>query len=140
MEIKFKGNIPTYGTDGSIGLDLVSNINILILAHSSAKVGTGTYWQPEPLKGVKVGMIVQSRSGLAFNSGIEASNAGVIDEDYRGEIKVKLYNNSDEDFFIKKGDRIAQGIVHLIPNIVVVDSEKLEGTERGQKGFGSTGV
>jgi len=64
----------------------------------------------------------------------------VIDSDYTGEIKVILLNHSDDDFVIQKGNRIAQLILQQIPKVGVVESEELNETERGDGGFGSTGV
>jgi len=81
---------------------------------------------------------VAPRSGLAAKHSID-TGAGVIDADYRGEVKVILFNLSDNDFAIKEGDRIAQLIIERIytPDVVVV--EKLEESVRGAGGFGSTG-
>jgi dUTP pyrophosphatase len=81
---------------------------------------------------------VAPRSGLAAKHSID-TGAGVIDADYRGEVKVILFNFSDTDFAIKEGDRIAQLVVERIytPEVVVV--EKLEASVRGAGGFGSTG-
>lgn len=81
---------------------------------------------------------VAPRSGLAAKHSID-TGAGVIDGDYRGEVKVILFNFSDADFTIKEGDRIAQLIIERIytPEVVVV--EKLEESTRGTRGFGSTG-
>jgi len=81
---------------------------------------------------------VAPRSGLAAKHSIN-TGAGVIDADYRGEVKVILFNHSDNDFTIKEGDRIAQLVIERIytPEVVVV--EKLEATVRGAGGFGSTG-
>lgn len=81
---------------------------------------------------------VAPRSGLAAKHSIDVG-AGVIDADYRGEVKVILFNLSDTDFAVKEGDRIAQLIIERIytPDVVVV--EKLEESVRGAGGFGSTG-
>ena len=84
---------------------------------------------------------VFARSGLAVKSGIALSNGvGVVDSDYRGELKVGLTNTSQEPFTVKKGDRIAQLVVMpvLCPDIEIAES--LDETERGAGGFGSTGV
>jgi dUTP pyrophosphatase len=81
---------------------------------------------------------VAPRSGLAAKHSID-TGAGVIDADYRGEVKVILFNFSEVDFAIKEGDRIAQLVIERIytPDVVVV--EKLEASVRGAGGFGSTG-
>jgi dUTP pyrophosphatase len=82
---------------------------------------------------------VRPRSGLAANSGIGVLNApGTIDSDYRGEIKVILFNLSKEDFKIKKGDRIAQLIISRVERIDLVEVNDLESTKREDGGFGST--
>jgi dUTP pyrophosphatase len=76
---------------------------------------------------------------MAFNFGVEASGAGVIDQAFRGEIKVKLYNNSDRPYMITKGDRIAQGIILELPLIDVIEIQELSDSDRGTNGFGSSG-
>lgn len=79
------------------------------------------------------------RSGLAVKKFIDVG-AGVIDCDYRGEIKILLFNFSDEDFEVKKGERIAQLIIEKIAMPVLKEVENLEETDRGEGGFGSTGL
>ncbi|MEK7144060.1 MAG: dUTP diphosphatase, partial [Patescibacteria group bacterium] len=83
--------------------------------------------------------LVWDKSGLALNNGIKTM-AGVIDSGYRGEIKIVLINLGDEDFEIKKGQKIAQMLVQKVerPEIELVD--ELNATERGGNGFGSTGL
>ena len=82
---------------------------------------------------------VAPRSGLAWKKSID-TGAGVIDEDYRGIVRVILFNHSDTDFEIKRGDRIAQLILERILTPEVVETEELSETVRGAGGFGSTGV
>jgi deoxyuridine 5'-triphosphate nucleotidohydrolase len=82
---------------------------------------------------------VAPRSGLTLKNGIDVG-AGVIDEDYRGNVGVILFNHSDEDFSVKAGDRIAQLILEKIEVAEVNVCETLEDTARGAGGFGSTGV
>ena len=81
---------------------------------------------------------IAPRSGLAAKHSI-ATGAGVIDYDYRGEVKVILFNHADADFAINAGDRIAQLVLERIVTPDVVEVAELEGTERGAGGFGSTG-
>ena len=134
--------IPSYGNgdESNAGLDLYAHYGATIHAHSAAIFGTGVAWEPfNWAVGYKPFLLVNSRSGLAFNSGVEASNAGVVDVSYRGEIKVKLYNNTDKDVFINKGDRIAQGIAMELPYVEVVELTELSETSRGDRGFGSSG-
>lgn len=80
---------------------------------------------------------VSSRSGLSFKSGILA-HPGVIDQDYRGSMGVMLYNHSDQDYNVKKGDRVAQMLVHYNIGMDVAWGDQ-QSTERGEKGFGSSG-
>lgn len=94
--------------------------------------------------GIKVAYIepgywirVSSRSGLSFKHGILA-HPGVIDQDYRGSMGVMLYNHSDVDYQVKKGDRVAQMLVHYNLNMEIKWGEQ-QSTERGEKGFGSSG-
>jgi len=83
---------------------------------------------------------VRPRSGLALKSRIGLLNSpGTIDSDYRGEVGVILFNFGDEDFIVRRGDRIAQMVVCSLPETELVETEVLEGTERGAGGFGHTG-
>eukprot|EP00435_Cladocopium_sp_Y103_P062154 s1305_g23.t1 len=126
--------LPTRGTTGSAGLDLSSSENY--------KIGPGEYLL------VKTGLAVElpygtygrlaSRSSMA-KMGIEVS-AGVIDRDFRGEIKVLVHNQSGRDFWVRKGDRIAQMIVERMMEVEVHQVSALSETSRGRMGFGSTGV
>lgn len=82
---------------------------------------------------------IAPRSGLAWKNSIDVG-AGVIDQDYRGNVGVILFNFSDTDFEVKKGDRIAQLICERITYPVVVEAKSLTDTDRGAGGFGSTGT
>lgn len=120
--------------DNDAGLDICSIEDKTIKARSSEVISTGLYLEiPEG----HVGML-KSRSGLSVKNKIEVG-AGIIDENYRGEVKCHLYNHSDVNFEIKKGDRIAQLLTIPINlnRYVVVD--ELSDTERNSDGFGSTG-
>lgn len=124
--------VPQYQTIGSAGLDLHSIEAAILPAGKRICLGTGlTIDLPSNTEGQ-----VRPRSGLALKHGITVLNSpGTVDEDYKGEIKVILYNSSDSDFNIEKGDRIAQ--------LVVAPVFKLSGytldNVREDKGFGSTG-
>ena len=84
---------------------------------------------------------VRHRSGLAYRNGITCLNTpGTIDSDYRGEIKVNLINHSKEDFVVEDGLRIAQMVGAKVEMVEILLSEDLDETERGEGGFGSTGV
>ena len=82
---------------------------------------------------------IAPRSGLALKKFIDVG-AGVVDEDYRGELGVVLFNFGEEDFKINMGDKIAQLIFERIKTPTIVETDDLEETGRGKKGFGSTGV
>lgn len=84
---------------------------------------------------------IRPRSGLAWRSGITMLNTpGTIDADYRGEVKVLAVNLGEEDFTIRHGDRIAQMVIAPVQQLFVEESDELPETERGEGGFGSTGV
>lgn len=136
--------IPVFGNNDitNAGLDFYSLHDYTIKSGGHVTVDTGIAWDGIPLctPYEKPVLIIKSRSGLAFNKNIEASNAGVVDASYQGAIKVKLYNKGRVDYVVKKGERIAQGIVYMIPNVHPIEIEEFSGeTERGDKGFGSTG-
>lgn len=131
--------IPEYKTDLASGMDLYSaNYNeVLIKPLKRALIPTGIKIELE--KGYEAQ--IRARSGLAIKNGITLINAiGTIDADYRGEICVGLVNLSDEDFVVKRGDRIAQMVIApvIFPSVKIEDN--LSETERSEGGFGSTGV
>jgi dUTP pyrophosphatase len=137
MEVKLlneNARLPTLGSSGAAGFDICSTDYIEILPNNRNIVSTGLSIK------LPVGVYgrIAPRSGLAVKHGIHVG-AGVIDRDYRGEIKVLLFNLSNESFTVNPGDRIAQLICehYETPPIKVVD--ELDATERGQGGFGSTG-
>ena len=82
---------------------------------------------------------IASRSGLALKKGLDIG-AGVIDPDYRGEIKILLFNHSESEYLIKKGDRIAQLIMEKIKIVDIEEIEDLGSTDRSNQGFGSTDI
>lgn len=126
--------VPTRATMLAAGYDIYSACDRVVPARGKVLVDTdiaiavpiGTYGRIAP------------RSGLALKASIDVG-AGVIDADYRGQVKVLLFNHGDDDFEIKYGDRIAQLVLEKIctPDVIVVES--LEETTRGAGGFGSTG-
>lgn len=131
-----KATVPTKGSALAAGYDLYSSEEAVIPAQGQGMVATdlsvivpvGTYGRVAP------------RSGLAVKHGI-STGAGVIDADYRGEVKIVLFNHSKKDFEIKAGDRIAQLVLEQIINadIAVISKDQLDATERGEGGFGSSG-
>lgn len=131
--------VPTRATSGSAGYDLYADIEapIYLMKGETLLIPTGVAVALPDAKSVAV---VCARSGLAIKHGITLANGvGIIDSDYRGEIKVGLINLGAEDFVIEPGERIAQLLIMPveIPELVVSDS--LSDTDRGSGGFGSTG-
>ena len=127
--------LPTRGSGGAVGYDLYSTEELMVPPAHRALVGTGI----AIVLPVGVYGRVAPRSGLAVKHGIQVG-AGVIDPDYTGEIKVVLFNHGDKDFEVKKGDRIAQLILERCETPEVEEVGEVKDTERGSKGFGSTGV
>ncbi len=137
---KFKDILlPEYATEGSSGLDLRAAVETEIIIEKG-KVGL----VPTNLKvEIPIGYEIQirPRSGLAAKNGIGVLNSpGTIDSDYRGEIKVILFNFSDEDFIIKRGDRIAQMVVSKVYRASFIVSDELNNSTRSDGGFGHTGT
>ena len=136
---KSKNELPKYQTLISAGMDLRANIDepIIIKPLQRIVVNTGLFISLEPGYEAQI----RPRSGLALNKGITVINSpGTIDADYRGEIGVILINLSDSSFEINSGDRIAQMIIAKHETISWRVVEKLDKSDRGNKGFGSTGV
>ena len=133
-----KVNLPEYKTSGSSGMDLMAFIEekITILPKPSKIVPTGlSIAVPEDCE-----VQIRPRSGLAAKFSISVLNTpGTIDSDYRGEIKVILYNHSNKNFEINNSDRIAQMILVPILKIEFDEVNELPNTIRGTGGFGSTG-
>jgi dUTP pyrophosphatase len=127
--------VPTRGSDRSVGYDLYSSEDAMVPRQAGrAIVGTGiTVVLPPGVYGR-----VAPRSGLAAKHCINVG-AGVIDPDYTGEIKVILFNHGENDFEIKKGDRIAQLVLERCETPPIEEISIVEDTERGSDGFGSTG-
>jgi len=133
-----KVNLPSYKTLGSSGMDLMAFIEnpIKILPKSSEIIPTGlSIAIPEDLE-----IQIRPRSGLAAKSKITVLNTpGTIDSDYRGELKIILFNHSDEEFIVKNGDRVGQMILMPVLKIEFEEVKELPNTIRGTGGFGSTG-
>ena len=141
MNVKIKklsenARIPEYASAGSVGADLYNaSGDVTIDAGESVAIGTGIAMQiPEGYVG-----LVYARSGLACKSGLAPANkVGVIDSDYRGEIKVVLFNHSKEPRTVASGERIAQLVVAPFIRCSFEEGE-IDSTQRGEGGFGSTG-
>jgi dUTP pyrophosphatase len=129
--------LPSYKTRGASGMDVYSKNNLTIPSRGRALVQTGLYMEiPEGFE-----IQVRPRSGLALKSGITVLNTpGTIDSDYRGELGVILVNLSSESFEIKEGDRIAQIVLSRVESITWDMVLLLNESERGDNGFGSTGI
>ena len=131
--------IPEYKTSGAAGADVYAYLKepVTLKVGKSCVIPTGVFYE------IPCGYEIQvrPRSGLAAKNGITVLNTpGTIDSDYRGELQIILINLGNEDFTINNGDRIAQIIVAPVTQGNFIQVEKLSVTERGEKGFGSTGV
>ena len=129
---------PKYKTDGSSGVDLSAFLEkkVVIKPNSSELIPTGLQVAiPEELE-----IQIRPRSGLAAKESIGVLNSpGTIDSDYRGELKIILFNHGNKDFIINNGDRIAQMVLVPILKMEFEEVDSLPATIRGQGGFGSTG-
>lgn len=126
--------LPVYAHLGDAGADLRAAVDEVIPARGRKAVSTGTRIALPP---GYVGL-VWPRSGLAFNQGLDCG-AGVVDSQYRGEIKVLLFNHTDNDYQVKRGERVAQLLIQKVETVEFVPSDNLDETTRGEGGFGSTG-
>ncbi len=129
--------LPSMGNPGDAGYDLRSNEDLVVPARGRALVRTGV---SVAIPSGYVGL-VHPRSGLAAKHGITVLNApGTIDSGYRGEIAVTLVNHSDQDFTVTRLDRIAQIVFQEYAKVNFISVAQLPGSQRGENGFGSTGV
>ena len=131
--------LPTYGTEGSGALDFYAAEDVTVWEERTYRIGLGVALE------VPKGFVLQlvPRSSMGMNTPLRMPNSiGVIDSDYRGEV-VAIYVNDESKgmipYQINKGDRIAQGYLVPTPKINLVEVEELSDTDRGDKGFGSTG-
>ena len=143
MNIKIKrltdtSHIPTRGSEKSAGYDLYADctVPVTIRPHTTAKIGTGlAIAVPDGYFGA-----IFARSGLASKQGLRPANCvGVCDSDYRGEYIVAVHNDSDTERVINPGDRFAQLVIMPYLPVEFEETEKLDNTQRGGGGFGSTG-
>lgn len=131
-----EGFLPTYANPGDAGADLRSTEDVVIPARGRALVKTG----------VRIALpngfvaLVHPRSGLAAKSGITVLNTpGTVDAGYRGELMVTLYNTTDTDFSVNRGDRIAQLLIQQVEHANFIAVSELPDSARGTGGFGSSG-
>jgi dUTP pyrophosphatase len=130
--------LPAYKTVGASGMDLMAFIksSIIIKPKTSCLIPTGLSMAFSEDYEVQI----RPRSGLAAKNNISVLNTpGTIDSDYRGEIKVIIYNHGDKDFVINNNDRIAQMILTPVIKMELQEIDELPETIRGEGGFGSTG-
>ncbi|HBN46566.1 MAG TPA: dUTP diphosphatase [Prevotella sp.] len=131
--------LPAYATVQSAGLDLRANLSDPIVLHPMQRVLVPTGLHIALPDGYEAQ--VRPRSGLALKYGVTVLNTpGTIDADYRGELKVLLVNFSSEDFVIRDGERIAQMVVARYEQVDFEPVSALDETERGDGGYGHTGV
>lgn len=142
MKVKIKkthpsGRIPTYATDGSGAFDFYSAEDVIYDFTETRVINLGVAMEI-PQGHV---MLLFPRSSIGKNKGLRMANSvGVIDSDYRGTIHALYENVFLQNEYITQGDRIAQGIIVPIPKVEFEEVEELSTTERGEGGFGSTGV
>ena len=144
MIVKFVRNndlakMPTHGSEYAAGYDLyaATSYDVTIEPHKTVKFDTGLRME------LPVGTFgaIYARSGLATKQGIRPANAcGIVDSDYRGVLIVALHNDTDDDQVVPAGSRIAQLIVTPYITADFVEVDELSETERGEGGFGSTGI
>ena len=130
--------LPEYKTSGASGMDLIAFIekSVSVKSKTSSIIPTGLSVAFQK----KYEIQIRPRSGLAAKNNITVLNTpGTIDSDYRGEIKVIIYNHGDDDFIINNGDRIAQMVLSPIIKMDLEEVKDLPKTIRGEGGFGSTG-
>lgn len=145
MQIKVKklcehAKLPFRATQGSAGADLFAYIDkdIVIEPQERVLVPTGIAIE---LESAETGAFIFPRSSLSSKHGISLANCvGVIDSDYRGEVKIPIINHSSEPYTIHNGERIAQLVILPVVIPLFIESENLNKTERADGGFGSTGV
>lgn len=136
-KLKENAIIPTYSTDGSGAFDISTNMQYNVFLKKDSKHTFTTGIQVEVPEGYV--MLLFSRSGHGFKNSVRLSNCvGVIDSDYRGEIKVALHSEG-EGYMVQPFERICQGIVIPVPKVEFVEVFALSETDRGDGGFGSTG-
>jgi dUTP pyrophosphatase len=131
--------LPEYATEGSSGLDLRAAVENDFVIEKGKVALVATNLRVEIPFGYEIQ--VRPRSGLAAKNGIGVLNSpGTIDSDYRGEIKIILFNFGNEDFVVKRGDRIAQMVLAKVYRMNIEETRELNESSRGDGGFGHTGT
>lgn len=143
FKLKPDALLPRRGMEQSVGLDLHAYLisesgrpnTLLLPPHTTRKIPTGLAMRPPPGHAI----LVCSRSGLAGSGVFVTNGPGVVDPDYRGEIQVLLHNGGHQAYYVKHEERVAQILVVPVPIVPFEEITELDVTERGDKGFGSTG-
>ena len=131
--------LPAYATDGAAGADLCAAVDAEMVFEPGHRAAVPTGLVLEIPEGYEAQ--VRPRSGLAIKAGLTIVNApGTIDSDYRGELKVLLVNLGSDSVSVGRGDRIAQLLIAPVTRASFIESEALSPSERGDGGFGSTGM
>ncbi len=140
MILKFKkldkeAKIGSYAYKGDAGLDLFSNQEVILKPFERKTISTGIALEiPKGYVG-----LIWDKSGIASKIGLKTMG-GVIDSNYRGEIKIVVFNTSKEEVKIEKGQKIAQMLIQKVEQAKILEVEELSETERNEKGFGSSGI
>lgn len=132
-------DLPSYATEGSAGMDLRAAINETIVLKPMQRmlIPTGISLEMP----VDIEAQVRPKSGIAYKAGVTVLNTpGTVDSDFRGEVGVILINLGDKDYTIERNDKIAQLVFNRIEKVKLVQTDDLSDTNRGNGGFGSTGI
>ncbi len=127
--------LPKYAHPHDAGMDLYASETVVILPQERTLIPTGLALS------IPIGYVglIWDKSGIATKHGLKTM-AGVIDSGYRGEVKILLHNLSDKSYTIVAGTKIAQMLIQPVEQKQIVEVEELDETERGEQGFGSSGV
>ncbi len=133
-KINNDAKIPTYAHEGDAGMDIYSVENVVMKSGAHAKIHTGIAIE------IPIGFVglVWDKSGISMNHGLKTLG-GVIDTGYRGEVVIGVVNLSKEDYVVEAGHKIAQILIQKVESPEVKEVKELNNSERGEKGFGSTG-
>ena len=139
IKMTTEGELPKYETEGAAGMDLRARVGLPMILEPMKRAMIPTGIRIELPSGYEAQ--VRARSGLAVKHGVGLVNGiGTIDSDYRGEIKICLINHGEEPFTVNDGDRVAQLVIAKYVRVKIDAVESLSETERGEGGFGHTGI
>lgn len=136
LKLHTKAKIPCFMTSGAAGFDLYSVESKVLMPNCGATFEIGIAFE------LPIGweLQIRGRSGNWFNRDVSIGQDGTVDSDYRGRVKVKLWNHGSEPFFVAEGARIAQGVISRVERVEFLEVAELDATQRGTGGFGHTGV